>query len=73
MVECLSQTIKAVITDRSLSCLSLHGLSPPILHSQFVDDILMMGIPIVQEASNILSVITMFCDAYGMDINLVMS
>jgi hypothetical protein len=70
MAEGLSRTIKAAITDHSLSGLSLHIISPPISHSQFVDDILMMGLPTVREATRILSVINLFCDASGMDVNL---
>jgi hypothetical protein len=50
MVEGLSRAIKEAITDHSLSGLTPHGISPPISHSQFMDDILLMGIPTVREA-----------------------
>jgi hypothetical protein len=70
MVEGLSQTIKAAITDHSLSGLTLHGISPTISHSQFVDDILLMGLPTVQESIHIYSMINLLCDASGMDVNL---
>jgi hypothetical protein len=65
--------MKEDITDHSLSGLSLHGISPPILHSQFMDDILMMGLPTVWEATCNLSVINLFFDASGMDVNLTKS
>jgi hypothetical protein len=73
MIEGLSLTIKVAITNHSLSRLSLHGLSPPISHSQFMDGILMMGLPTVREATCILSMINLFCDALGMDVKLTKS
>jgi hypothetical protein len=42
---------------------------PPISHSQFVDDTLMMGSPTVREAQRILNILNTFCAASGMDIN----
>jgi hypothetical protein len=73
MAEGLSRTIKVAITDHSLLGISLHIISLPISHSQFVDDILMMGLPTVREATRILSVINLFYDASGMDVSLTKS
>jgi hypothetical protein len=69
MEEGLSRYIKASITDRSLTGLPLHGLDPPISHSQFVDDTLTLGSPNVREALKILLILQTFCEASGMDIN----
>jgi hypothetical protein len=46
--EGLGRSIKAAVANRMLKGLPLHGISPLISHSQFVDDTLMMGSPIVQ-------------------------
>jgi hypothetical protein len=70
MAEGLSRTIKAAISDQSLSGLTPHGFSPPISHSQFVDDLLLMGVPTAREAIRIKSIITLFCEASGMEVNL---
>jgi hypothetical protein len=70
MVEGLSRAIKAAIIDHSLSGLTPHGISPPISHSQFVDDILLMGVPTTREALRIRSIINLFCEASGMEVNL---
>jgi hypothetical protein len=69
MVEGLSHSIQDSIVDHTLVGLPLHGIDPPVSHSQFVDDTLMMGSPMVQEAQKILSILQTFCDASGMDIN----
>jgi hypothetical protein len=69
MAEGLSCSIQASIENHTLAGLPLHGIDPPISHSQFVDDTLMMGSPMVQEAQKILSIVQTFCDASGMDIN----
>jgi hypothetical protein len=47
MVNVLSRVIKETITNHSLLGLTLHEISLPISHSQFVDDILFMGLPTV--------------------------
>jgi hypothetical protein len=60
MAEGLSRSIKATIVDMSLSGLSIHGINPPISHSQFVDDTLMMGSPTVHEARRILDILQIF-------------
>jgi hypothetical protein len=64
MVKWLSRAFKLAITDHSLSGLSPHVISPPILHSQFVDNILLMEIPIVQESLRICSIINILCDPH---------
>jgi hypothetical protein len=70
LVEGLSRTIKSAISDHSLSILNPHGILPPISHSQFVDDLLLMGVPTVREALRIKSIINLFCEASGMEVNL---
>jgi hypothetical protein len=70
MAEGLSRTIKATILDQSLSGLTPHGFLPPISHSQFVDDLVLMGVPTSREAIRIKSIITLFCEASGMEVNL---
>jgi hypothetical protein len=70
MAEGLSRTIKEAITDHSLSGLTPHGISPPISHSQFVDDILLMGMSTAREALCFRSIIDLFCEASGMEVNL---
>jgi exonuclease III len=69
MVEGLSRSIHAAVGNGSLEGLSLHGISPPISHSQFVDDTLLMGSPTVKEANSILQILQTFSDASGLDCN----
>jgi hypothetical protein len=69
MEEGLSCSIQASIENHTLTGLPLHGIDPPVSHSQFVDDTLMMGSPMVHEAQKILSTIQTFCNTSGMDIN----
>jgi hypothetical protein len=70
LAEGLNRTLKVAISDCSLSGLTLHGISPPISHSQFIYDSLLMGVPTVREALRIKSIINLFCEASGMDVNL---
>jgi hypothetical protein len=70
MAEGLSHTIKETILDQSLSGLTPNGFSPPISHNQFVDGLLLMGVPTTREAIRIKSIITLFCEASGMEVNL---
>jgi len=70
MVEGMSRAIKAAIIDHSLFGLTPHGISPPISHSQFVDDILLMEVPTTREALHIRSIINLFCEASSMEVNL---
>jgi hypothetical protein len=69
MVEGLSRSIKAAIDDGSLKGLPLHGLHPPILHSQFVDDTMMMGTPMAREAAASSTLSMIFSEAFGTSIN----
>jgi hypothetical protein len=69
LAEGLSRSIQAVVANKTIKGLPLHGINPPISHNQFVDDTLMMGSPTVQEAHTFLSIIHTFCEASGMDIN----
>jgi hypothetical protein len=73
MAEGLSRTLKAAIRDHSLSGLTPHGISPPISHSQFVDDILLMGLSTAREALRFRAIIDLFCEASGMEVNLLKS
>lgn len=45
MAEGLSRIIKEAIRDGYLKGIPLHGVNPPIRHTQFVDDIMLMGPP----------------------------
>jgi len=73
MVEGISCTLKAAIRDHSLSGLNPHDISPPISHNQFVDDILLMGLSTAKEARCFRSIIDLFCEASGMEVNLTKS
>lgn len=54
MPEGLSRSIQAAVANKTLKGLPLHGINPPISHSEFVDDTLMMGSPTFHEAHIIL-------------------
>jgi hypothetical protein len=69
MAEGLSRSIHAAIESKLLTGLPLHGISPPISHSQFVDDTLLMGSPTVREANSISDLLQTFSDASGLDCN----
>jgi hypothetical protein len=69
LAEGLSRSIHAAIETKLLTGLSLHGISPPISHSQFVDDTLLMGSPTVREANSLLDILQTFSDASGLDCN----
>jgi hypothetical protein len=69
MAEGLSRSIQAAVANDTLEGLSLHGISPPISHSQFVDDTLLMGTPTVREANSILQILQTFSEASGLDCN----
>jgi hypothetical protein len=57
------------LDSKQLSGLPLHGISPPISHSQFVDDTLLMGSPTVREANSLLDILQTFSDASSLDCN----
>jgi hypothetical protein len=67
MAEGLSRSIQAVLENGTLEGLSLHGIYPPISHSQFVDDTLLMGTPTVREENSILQILQTFSEASGLD------
>jgi hypothetical protein len=69
MAEGLSLSIHAAVANNLLTCLPLHGISPPISHSQFVDDTLLMGTPTAREANSLLSILQTFSKALGLDCN----
>jgi hypothetical protein len=67
MVEGLSHSIHATVESNLLIGLPLHGISPPISHSQFVDDTLLMGAPTVYKSNCLLTIFQTFSDASGLD------
>jgi hypothetical protein len=69
MAEGLSRSIHAALAQNLLTGLPLHGISPPISHSQFVDDTLLMGSPTVREALSIQEILQTFSEASGLDCN----
>jgi hypothetical protein len=69
LAEGLSRSIHAAIGTKKLSGLPLHGISPPISHSQFVDDTLLMGSPTVWEVKSLLDILQTFSDASSLDCN----
>jgi hypothetical protein len=69
MAEGLGRSIRAAVESNLLTGLPLHGISPPISHSQFVDDTLLMGTPTVREANSLLAILQTFSDASGLDCN----
>jgi hypothetical protein len=69
MAEGLSRSIHAALEQNFLTGLPLHGISPPISHSEFVDDTLLMGSPTVREASSLQEILQTFSDASGLDCN----
>jgi hypothetical protein len=69
LAEGLSRSIHAAVENKSLTGLPLHGLTPPISHSQFVDDTLLMGSPTIREANAIQEILSSFSEASGLDCN----
>jgi ribonuclease HI len=69
MAEGLSRSIHAALENNLLTGLPLHDISPPISHSQFVDDTLLMGSPTVREANSLQAILQTFSDASGLDCN----
>jgi hypothetical protein len=63
MAKGLSRSIHVAIASNLLTGPPLHGISPPISHSQFVDDTLMMGTPTAREAQSLLSILQTFSEA----------
>jgi len=47
MTEGLSRSIHAALENNLLTGFPLHDISPPLSHSQFVDDTLLLGSPTV--------------------------
>jgi exonuclease III len=69
MAEGLSRSIHAALENNLLTGLPLHGLTPPISHSQFVDDTLLMGSPTAREANSLKEILQLFSDASGLECN----
>jgi hypothetical protein len=73
MAEGLNSMLKVAIKDHSLSGLSPHDISPPISYSQFIDDLLLMGISTAKEALCFRSITDLFCEVSGTEVNLTKS
>ena len=69
MVEGLSKCISATIHNHTLKGLSLHGIHPPLSHTQFVDDIMLMASPTLRESQKIKSILDKFLEASRTSIN----
>jgi hypothetical protein len=69
MAEGLSRSIHMALENKLLTGLPLHGLSPPISHSQFVDDTLLMGSPTAREANSLKEILQVFSAASGLECN----
>jgi len=73
MVEGLIRYIKYSIVEGSIQGLHLHGIQPTFSHSQFVDDTMMMGMPISMKSLKTRSILNDFSEASGVSINHVKS
>jgi hypothetical protein len=69
----LGHYIKTSVENGSLQGLALHGLQPATSHSQFVDDTILMNIPMAQESSKRNSILSDFSEATGTSFNLAKS
>jgi hypothetical protein len=67
MAEGLSITIHAALENNLLTDLPLRGISPPISHSQFVDNTLLMGSLTAREANSLKEILQTFSDASGLE------
>jgi hypothetical protein len=65
----LEDIFKLILPMPSIQGLKLSGMNPPILHSQFVDDIMMMGSATAKEASTIRKILDDFSITFGISIN----
>jgi hypothetical protein len=70
MAEGLSRSIQAALANNLLVGLPLHGVTPPLSHSQFVDDTLLMGSPTAREATALKEILQLFSEASGLECNL---
>eukprot|EP00253_Pinus_taeda_P022974 PITA_22974 len=68
MAEGLGRLIKQSHLSHQLKGLSIHN-SPTITHQQFVDDNMLFGYPLVQEASRFKTLLNDFSEASGTSIN----
>jgi len=70
MMEGLGEAIKQAKSAGKIKGLKLTDNGQPLTHQQFVDDTMLQGIPIVQEASNYKFFLKIFALASGMEVNL---
>jgi hypothetical protein len=69
MVEGISRYIKAHINNGNIKGLHLSGINPPVSHSQFIDDTMMLGEATAKEATTIHNILSYFSAASGISIN----
>jgi hypothetical protein len=69
MAKGLSHYIKAHIDNGTLQGLTLSGIQPPVSHSQFVDDTLMMGLCYFLGSQHYRQILNDFSAASGISIN----
>jgi hypothetical protein len=69
MVEILGKTLKAIRQDNEIRGLGLHQGAPPQTHQQVVDDTMLMGHSLIQEARDLKKGLDQFLQASGLDIN----
>jgi len=73
MVEGLGRYIKASIKNGLLQGLPLHGLQPIASHFQFVDDVMLLNTPTMQEDNKLRSSLNDFSDTSKTTFNLTKS
>ena len=70
MAEGLSRLILTQAERGELRGLRIHDGMTPQTHQQFVDDTMLMGHPLVQEAQSFKNSLNLFAKALGLDVNL---
>ena len=69
IVEGLSRSIQAAISNSTLKGIYIHNLNPPLSHAQLVDDTILMGMPSIREAQTLKYILDNFATASGTFIN----
>ena len=69
MARGLSRSISAVIKKNTMKGLSPHGINPPLSHTQFVDDTMLIASPTLREAHHLKTILDDFSEALGTSIN----
>jgi len=68
MAKGLSRLLHSTVSSQDIKGISLHGLQP-LSHQQFVDDTMLFGHPLTQEAKALKKIISLFSEAFGTSIN----